>query len=149
MLNEENPMTPTGNGRRVVRGLEKNQLHPSTATPSRILHESKRSPEPHAQRSTLEAVLLEIVDNDSLFVQCCESTRRFTQALKSGKFRNASHRLGMPKAADIKKARALATRRGKHLKLNISYGHELINWEMSVICASGVRLSMHFLRTKS
>ena len=36
------------------------------------------------------------------------------------------------KAADIKKARALETRRGKHLKLNISYGHELINWEMSV-----------------
>ena len=38
----------------------------------------------------------------------------------------------MPKAADITKARALATRRGKHLRLNISYGHELINWEMSV-----------------
>ena len=38
----------------------------------------------------------------------------------------------MPKAADITKARALATRRGKHLKLNISYGHELISWEMSV-----------------
>ena len=40
----------------------------------------------------------------------------------------------MPKAADITKARALATRRNKHLKLNISYGHELIiiNWEMSV-----------------
>ena len=40
----------------------------------------------------------------------------------------------MPKAADITKARALATRRGKHLKLNISYGHghELINWEMLV-----------------
>ena len=46
--------------------------------------------------------------------------------------KNASYRLGMPKAADITKARALATRRGKHLKLNISYGHELINWEMSV-----------------
>ena len=38
----------------------------------------------------------------------------------------------MPKAADITKARALATRRGKHLKLNISYGHEFINWAMSV-----------------
>ena len=38
----------------------------------------------------------------------------------------------MPKAADIAKARALATRRGKHLKLNISYGHEFFNWEMSV-----------------
>ena len=38
----------------------------------------------------------------------------------------------MPKAADITKARVLATRRGKHLKLNISYGQELINWEMSV-----------------
>ena len=38
----------------------------------------------------------------------------------------------MPEAADITKARALATRRGKHLKLNMSYGHELINWEMSV-----------------
>ena len=46
--------------------------------------------------------------------------------------KNVSHRLGMPKAADITKARALATRRGKYLKLNISYGHELINWEMSV-----------------
>ena len=46
--------------------------------------------------------------------------------------KNASHRLGMPKAADITKARALATRRGNHWKLNISYGHELINWEMSV-----------------
>ena len=38
----------------------------------------------------------------------------------------------MPKATDITKARALATRRGKHLKLNISYGHELLDWEMSV-----------------
>ena len=38
----------------------------------------------------------------------------------------------MPKAADITKVRALATRRGKYLKLNISYGHELFNWEMSV-----------------
>ena len=38
----------------------------------------------------------------------------------------------MPKAAVITKARAFANRRGKHLKLNISYGHELINWEMSV-----------------
>ena len=38
----------------------------------------------------------------------------------------------MPKAADITKARAVASRRGKHLKLNISYGHELINREMSV-----------------
>ena len=38
----------------------------------------------------------------------------------------------MPTAADITKARALATRRGKHLKLNISYGLELINWEMLV-----------------
>ena len=38
----------------------------------------------------------------------------------------------MPKAVDITKARALATRRGKYLKLNISYGHELFNWEMSV-----------------
>ena len=38
----------------------------------------------------------------------------------------------MPKAADITKARALATRRGKYLELNISYGHELFNWEMSV-----------------
>ena len=38
----------------------------------------------------------------------------------------------MPKAADMTKARALATRRGKYLKLNISYGHELFNWEMSV-----------------
>ena len=37
----------------------------------------------------------------------------------------------MPNAADITKARALATQRGKHLKLKISYGHELINWEMS------------------
>ena len=46
--------------------------------------------------------------------------------------KNASHRLGMPKAADITKARALATRRGKYLKLNVSYGHELFNWEMSV-----------------
>ena len=46
--------------------------------------------------------------------------------------KNASHRLGLPKAADITKARALATRRGKHLKLNISYGHEVINWGMSV-----------------
>ena len=46
--------------------------------------------------------------------------------------KNASHRLGMPQAADITKARALATQRGKHLKLNISYRHELISWEMSV-----------------
>ena len=38
----------------------------------------------------------------------------------------------MPKAADITKARALTTRRDKHLKLNITYGHEFINWEMSV-----------------
>ena len=38
----------------------------------------------------------------------------------------------MAKAADITKARALASRRGKHLKLNISYGHEFFNWEMSV-----------------
>ena len=38
----------------------------------------------------------------------------------------------MPKAADITKARALTTRGGKHVKPNISYGHELINWEMSV-----------------
>ena len=38
----------------------------------------------------------------------------------------------MPKAADVTKARALATRRGKYLKLNISYGHEFINWAMSV-----------------
>ena len=38
----------------------------------------------------------------------------------------------MPKAADITKARTLTTRRGKHLKLSISYVHELINWEMSV-----------------
>ena len=38
----------------------------------------------------------------------------------------------MPEAADITKARALATRRGKFLKLNISYSHELFNWEMSV-----------------
>ena len=38
----------------------------------------------------------------------------------------------MPEAADIMKARALATRRGKHLKLNICYVHELISWEMSV-----------------
>ena len=38
----------------------------------------------------------------------------------------------MPKAADITKAHALVTRRGKHMKLNISYGHELISWEMSV-----------------
>ena len=38
----------------------------------------------------------------------------------------------MPEAADITKARALATRRGGHLKLNISSGHELINWGMSV-----------------
>ena len=30
------------------------------------------------------------------------------------------------------KARALETRKGKYLKLNISYGHELLNWEMSV-----------------
>ena len=58
--------------------------------------------------------------------------------------KNASHRLGMPKAADITKARALATRRGKHLKLNKSYGHELINWGMSVYrqhlpCAAAYR----------
>ena len=46
--------------------------------------------------------------------------------------KNASNRLGIPKAADITKAFALATRRGMHLNLNISYGHELINWEMSV-----------------
>ena len=46
--------------------------------------------------------------------------------------KNASHRLGMPKSADVTKARALATRRGKHLKLNISCDHVLINWEMSV-----------------
>ena len=46
--------------------------------------------------------------------------------------KNASHRLGVPKAADITKARALAPRRGTHLKLTISYGHELINWEMSL-----------------
>ena len=38
----------------------------------------------------------------------------------------------MPKAADIAKARALATRRGKYLKLNVSYGHVLFNWEMSL-----------------
>ena len=38
----------------------------------------------------------------------------------------------MPKEADITKTRALANRRGKQLKLNISYGHELISWEMSV-----------------
>ena len=38
----------------------------------------------------------------------------------------------MPKAADITKARALATQRCKHLKLDISYVHELISWEMSV-----------------
>ena len=38
----------------------------------------------------------------------------------------------MPKTADITKARAIATQRGKHLKLNISYGHELITWEMSM-----------------
>ena len=38
----------------------------------------------------------------------------------------------MPKAADITKARAVATRRGKYLKLNISCGQELFNWEMSV-----------------
>ena len=43
-----------------------------------------------------------------------------------------NHRLGMPKAADITKARALPTRKGKHLKLNISYSHELISWGMSV-----------------
>ena len=29
-------------------------------------------------------------------------------------------------------ARVLAARRDKQLKLNISYGRELINWEMSV-----------------
>ena len=38
----------------------------------------------------------------------------------------------MPKAADITKVRALTTRRGNYLKLNISYGHELFNLEMSV-----------------
>ena len=38
----------------------------------------------------------------------------------------------MPKAADITKARAFAIRMSKHLKLNISYGHKLINWKMSV-----------------
>ena len=38
----------------------------------------------------------------------------------------------MPKVADITKTRALVTQRGKHLKLNIGYGHELISWEMSV-----------------
>ena len=38
----------------------------------------------------------------------------------------------MPTVADITKSRALAARRGKHLKLNISNGHELISWEMSV-----------------
>ena len=52
--------------------------------------------------------------------------------LESPRLKNASHRLGMPKTADITKARTLATRRGEHLKMNISYGHELINWEMSV-----------------
>ena len=52
--------------------------------------------------------------------------------LKILPLKNASHRLGMPKAADITNARALATRRGKQLKLNISYGYELINWEISV-----------------
>ena len=46
--------------------------------------------------------------------------------------KNPSHRLGTPKAADITKARALATQTGKRSKMNISYGHELINWEMSV-----------------
>ena len=55
--------------------------------------------------------------------------------------KNASHRLGMPKAADITKAPALGTRTGKYLKLNISYGHELINWEMSQhwTCAAAYR----------
>ena len=38
----------------------------------------------------------------------------------------------MPEEADITKARALATRMDKHLKLDISYGHDLINWELSV-----------------
>ena len=38
----------------------------------------------------------------------------------------------MPKTADITEARSLATRRGKYLRLNISYGHELFNWEMAV-----------------
>ena len=38
----------------------------------------------------------------------------------------------MPKAADNPKACTPATRRGKHLKLNISSGHELFNWEISV-----------------
>ena len=51
---------------------------------------------------------------------------------KKSFLKNASHRLEMPKAADITNARALATRSGKHLKLNISYGYELINWEISV-----------------
>ena len=46
--------------------------------------------------------------------------------------KHPSHRLGTPKAADITKARALATQRGKRLKLNISYSHELIKCEMLV-----------------
>ena len=46
--------------------------------------------------------------------------------------KGSSQLLGMPKEADITKARALATRRGKYLRLNVSYGHELFNWEMSV-----------------
>ena len=37
----------------------------------------------------------------------------------------------MPTSTDITKARTRNSE-GKHLKLNISYGHELINWEMSV-----------------
>ena len=58
--------------------------------------------------------------------------------------KNASHRLGMLKAADITKARALATRKGKHLKLNISCGHELINWEISV-CFDNIGLVLQHI----
>ena len=48
----------------------------------------------------------------------------------------------MPKAADITKARALATQRGKHLKLNISYGHELINWDLVLQLIEKIVLSL-------
>ena len=62
--------------------------------------------------------------------------------------KNVSHRLGMPTVADITKSRALAARRGKHLKLNISNGHELISWEMSVYFGN-VRIGPNWTLQKS
>ena len=41
-------------------------------------------------------------------------------------------RLGTHKTTDITKARAIAIDRGNRLKINMSYGNELINWKMSV-----------------